>query len=242
MARAPAWANWPFDFGWAFFRSVPQGQPEAAPGRVRLFNLENMETFWDVHVQSMDMMAQKHMQDRDTKPGQAVNMGNGAVETIPYRALDEEADLLQQRGMQPHPDRTPLTVRFVTGQVLKNAPRDWWEGLAAGHLQRRKQEAPVVLNVNGQSLTLTYECFDAFCKDFTRRRGDFVSAGWWPELVDPYRDVGQHQEGPRPVQGFANALGHGAQVMQGQAPPAPANPAAAAQQGVVNPFEQEGLV
>ena len=240
MARQPQWANWPYDFGWAFFRSIPQGQPDAAPGHVRLFNVENMESFWNVHILSMDHMVQKHMSDRDSKPGQAVNMPGGAVEVVPYRALDEEADLLLQRGMQPHTDRTPLTIRFTSGQMMKNVPRDWWEGLAAGHLQRRKQEPAVVLNLNGQSVTLTYECFDAVCKDFTRQRGPFVSAGWWPELIDPYRDLGQHT-GPRPVQGFANALGQGAQVLEGQTPPA-ANPAAVAQQGVVNPFEQEGMV
>jgi hypothetical protein len=219
MARPPEYANWPFDFCWAYFQSVPPGKPDAGPGRVRLFYLDTM-AYWDLHVQSMDVMAQKHMSDRDVKPGQSVNMGNGAVEVIPYRALDDEADLLQQRGMQPNPDRTAVTIRFVSGQFMKDTARDWWEGLAAGHLQRRKLEPPVVLNVNGQSVTLTYECFDGLCKDFTRRRGDFVSAGWWPELVDPYRDMGQFG-GPKPVQGFANALGHNVSVMSGQQGPVP---------------------
>jgi hypothetical protein len=220
MPRPPEYASWPFDHAWAFFPSIPQGKPDAGPGRIRLFHLETMG-YWDIHVVSMDQMAQKHMQDRDIKPGQAVNMPGGMVEVIPYRALDDEADQLTQRGMQPNPDRTPMTIRFVSGQQMKEVPRDWWESLAAGHLQRRKAEPPVVLNVNNQAVTLTYECFDGLCKDFTRRRGDFVSAGWWPELVDPFRDIGQHKEGPRPVQGFANALGHGAQVMQGQQPPVP---------------------
>ena len=241
MARLPEYSAWPYDFVWAFFPSVPRGHPDAAPGRVRLFHVENMDSFWDLHILSMDQIAQKHMSDRDIKPGQAVNMGaGGGQESIPYRALDEEADMLLQRGMQPHPDRTPLTVRFVSGQRMKEVPRDWWESLAAGHLQRRKQEPPVVLDVNGQAVTLTYECFDALCKDFTRQRGAFGSAGWWPELVDPYRDVGQH-DGPRPVAGFANALGQGAQVMQGQ--PVPAQPGQPAPSpGIANPFEQEGMV
>jgi len=228
MPRPPEYSNWPFEFVWAFFKHTPQG-PDAGSGRVRLFHVENATAFWDVHIVSMDAMARAHMQDRDTKAGQPINMGPLGTEVVPYRDLDDEADRLMQRGMQPNTDQNPITVRFKSGQQMPNTPREWWDNLAAQHIQRRKQEPPVVVNVGGTQLTLTYETFDALCKDFMRRRGDFVSAGWFPELVDPHRDMGQHKEGPRPVQGFADALGHGNQVMQGQHPapgalPAPVHP------------------
>lgn len=236
MPRDPQYASWPFDFVWVFFKHTPQGEG-AGPGRIRLFHVENMQSYWDVHIVSMDAMARQHMQDRDTKPGQPINMGPMGAEVVPYRDLDDEADRLMQRGMQPSPDRSAVTVRFQSGQQMPNTPREWWESLSAGHIQRRKQEPPVVITVSGTQLTLPYECFDALCKDFMRRRGDFVSAGWWPELVDPYRDLGQHKEGPRPVQGFADALGHGNQVMQGQ------NQAPGAQPATVHPgVENQDLV
>lgn len=219
MPRPPEYANWPFDFVWAFLKSVPAGQPGAGPGCVRLFNVEDMTGFWDIHIVSMDAIARQHMQDRERKPGQPVNMGGSGTEIIPYRDLDDEADRLIQRGMQPSTDRSPLTVRFEAGRPMENTPREWWEQVAAQHVQRRKQEPPVVLNVASAQINLKYECFDALCKDFMRRRGDFVSAGWWPELVDPYRDMGQHKVGPKPVEGRANALGQGAQVLTGQAGP-----------------------
>lgn len=216
MPRPPEYANWPHDFVWAFLKSTPQGQPGAGPGAVRLFNVEDISRGWDIHILAMDAMARQHMQDRERKPGQPVNMGASGMQIIPYRDLDDEADRLIQRGMQPSTDRNPITVRFEGGGVMEHTPRDWWEQVAAQHIQRRKLEPPVVLTVGQAQVTLKYECFDALCKDFMRRRGDFVSAGWWPELVDPYRDMGQHKVGPKPVEGRANALGQGVQVLQGQ--------------------------
>jgi len=217
MPRPPEWANWPWDHGWQWGASVPQG-PSAYPGHVRLIHLESQQ-YWDIHVLHMDQIAQQHLQNREVKHGQPVKMGDGRVLEVPYKILDDEADFLMSRGMTPHSDRTPIRLQFKDGTVMDKTPRDWFEQLAANHVQRRTQEPPVPLGVaKDKQIMLTYPCIDALCKDFMRRRGDWIAAGKWPELINPFRDVGQHQEGPRPVQGHANALGEGVQVLQGQQP------------------------
>lgn len=268
MPRPPEYANFPFDFHWWFVPNIPQGHRDAGPGRCRLVHLDSQQ-YWDIHIVHLDKMAQEHMQNRMRKPGQPVNMGAHGIKEIPYYPLDEEADALLQRGMRPNPDRSDITVLCSDGFKVDKCPRDWWEQLAAGHINRRKQEPAVQLQMGqNKTVSLTFECFDAMCKDFMRRRGDMISSGIFPELVDPYRDVGQ-LKGPKPVDGRANAMGYGAQVLQGQnaqppgpggqgaqqptpAPQAPPLPPGApppqqgahqqAQPGTHQPFENEGIV
>jgi len=224
-----------------------QGAPNPSPGMVRLVHLDSQK-YWDIHVLNADAMAREHMQNLQKKPGLQVNMGVQGVEEIPYADLDAEADSLIQRGMQPSPDRTPLTVKFKSGRSMEKVDRQWWEQHAANHITRRKQEPPSVLQMgDGQAVTLTYEAFDSMCKDYMRRRADFISSGWWPELIDPYRDTGQHAKGPKPVDGRPDALGQGVQVLDASKVPPPGAPGApsAPQEGAggaPHPFENESLV
>lgn len=234
MPRPPEYANFPYDFHWWFVPNIPQGQQDAGPGRCRIVHLDSQK-FWDIHIVMLDQIAQKHVQDRHTRPGQPVNMQTYGIKEIPYFPLDEEADMLLQRGMRPSADRSEVTVTFKDGFKVDNCPRDWWENLAAQHIQRRKQEPAVQLQMpNKQVVSLTFECFDAMCKDFMRRRGDMISSQMFPELVDPFRDVGQ-LKGPKPVDGRANALGNNVQVLTGQnAPPPMPTPS-----GGQDPFENQ---
>ena len=211
MPRPPEFANWPWDYAWWFLKSE-----KTEPGRARIGHLES-GNYWDLHVRSMDALARQHLQDlRTTKAGQVVTMPDSRNLEIPYHLLDEEADMLQQRAMKPSPDRKPLTINCKDGTPIQGVPREWWEQLAANHIGRRKQEPAVVLKMgNGAQITVPYEFFDALCKDFSRRRGDMVAAGWWPELL--MADYGQ-MGGPKPVAGLSNALGQGAQVMDGKQP------------------------
>lgn len=243
MGRAPGYENHPFDHAWWFYPSQIQGAQIVTPGFIRLADAPiGGRGVWDVLVKAFDPIAQKHMADRTVRPGQPIQMGDGRVLTVPYLLLDDEADAMLGRGMAPHPDRNPIDVpvRDQNGEVvlahdgkptvLKSAPRDWFENLARSHIQRRNSEPPVTLNLGtgpqGQpiQIVVTFAFFDALCKDFMRRRGDFVAAGWWPELL--MKDYGQIRtpDGKSiapPVDGRANALGHGVNVMDGQKPPQP---------------------
>lgn len=221
MARPPDFANWPWDYAWWFLQSNKEG-----PGRARISHLDSGQ-WWDIHVTNVDQIAQRHMQDRESKTGQNLRMQDGQLREVPYKALDEEADLLMARAMQPSPDRSELRIIFKDGTPMEKFPRDFWEQLAAQHIERRKAEPTVQLNLgNNQQITVPYIWFDSFCKDFMRRRGDLVAIGWWPELLQ--KDYGQHAEGPKPVDGRANAMGWGAPVMDGQTPGQGAPPQAPA--------------
>ncbi|MGH8866079.1 MAG: hypothetical protein ACREVZ_15790 [Burkholderiales bacterium] len=238
MPRPPEFANWPFDFAWWFLKSslndpqVPQA--ERGPGCVRLAHLDSGQA-WNIHVRVMDEIARKYDMDRDTLQGGMVQFGDGTVHEIAYRRLDDDADAMQARKLVPHPVRTPFTLIFKDSVKMEQVPMDWWEARVVEHINRRKAMPVVPLDMgNGQVVNLALECFDALCKDFSRRRGDFTAAGWWPELL--MADYGQMQ-GPKPVDGRANALGQGAQVMQGQQPPG-GQPGQAAHPGL----EHEGLV
>lgn len=227
MPRPPAFANWPYNHAWWF---LPSGRDDAGnsnpnvPGRVRIAYLETMQ-YWDIHVRAMDALAKAHMESRASKPGQPIQMPDGRVLEIPYFALDDDADAMMQRGMAPSPDRSPLTIVCRDGTKINQAPRDWWEQLVVAHINRRKSEPPVVLDLgNGIKIQETYEFFDALCKDFLRRRGDLVAVGWWPELL--MGDYGQFKDGPKPVEGRADALGRGVTVLNAQVPPPAGQPVA----------------
>lgn len=218
MPRPPEFASWPFDFAWWFLKSNPQPGADQGPGRVRLAHLDSGQA-WDIHVRVMDGVAQKFNQDREVMQGGLVQMADNSVHEIPFRPLDDAADAMIQRGMQPQAYREPLAITFRDGERMDAVPMEWWEARVVEHIARRKTFPPVPLDMGGgQVLTVTFECFDALCKDYLRRRGDFTAAGWWPELL--MADYGQ-LEGPKPVDGRANALGQGAQVMQGQLPGGP---------------------
>lgn len=220
MPRPPEFANWPFEFAWWFIKNslndpaVPQ--PERMAGHVRIGHLDSGQA-WNIPVRTMDAVAQKFNQDREVMQGGLVQMQDQTVHEIPFRPLDDEADAMIARGMQPSSYRQPVTVTFRDGMRMEKVPMEWWEARVVEHINRRKLFPPVPLDMGGGTvLTLAFDCFDALCKDFLRRRGDFTAAGWWPELL--MQDFGQFKEGPRPVDGRANALGQGASVMKGQAP------------------------
>ncbi|WP_143360635.1 hypothetical protein, partial [Escherichia coli] len=67
-------------------------------------------------------------------------MPDRRVLEIPYALLDDEADALLRRQMRPNMDRSPLNIKVRDGTPIQACPRDWWETLAAQHIERRKQE------------------------------------------------------------------------------------------------------
>jgi len=210
MPRDPRWNGWPFAFGWIWWPSGEKDERNLVrPGHVRVGHLDS-NRWWEVPIRVWDELAQKHMNDRTIKPGQPVQMPDRKVLTIPYMALDDEADALIRRQMRPNPDRSPLRLKSVEGMVMEQAPRDWFEGLAATHIQRRKTEPPISLRVGNDIISIDYEGFDAIVKDFVRNQRDrFVAAGKWPELLihEGIRDA--NKPGPLPVQGRADAFGQG---------------------------------
>lgn len=235
--RAPGFEKHPFDIGWGFTKSELNGSQIVKPAIIHISEQPSGgAAFWQISVKAFDGVAQKFMGERVAKQGQPIEMGNRVILYVPYVLLDDEADRMLGRAMQPNPDRNPLDVNVwdATAQkhiTLKTCTREWFEGLVILHLQRRKAEPAVTLNLGQQQLTVPFEFFDGLCKDFMRRRGDFVAAGWWPELL--MHDMGQFS-GPKPVDGHANALGHGVNVMTGQPQPP--------QQGGHPGFENEGVV
>jgi hypothetical protein len=240
MPRPAQWANWTFDYGWIWW---PSGLENKA-GHVRVGYLEANQ-WWELPIRTWDAIAQKHMSDRHTKPGQPIRMPNGAILEVSFPALDDEADALVARAMHPNTDRTNVKVRARDGTPINGndgVPRDWWEGLAAQHVQRRKIEPPVVLNLGDATLTIAYECFDAMVKDFVRNQRDrFISAGKWPELLIHEGYSNPAKPGPLPVDGRANAFGQGATVVnpaqQVQGPSGPGS------QQVTHPaIEQQELI
>lgn len=245
--RAPGWEQHPFDFAWWFYKTQVSGVQMVAPGIVRIADSPmGGQHVWDVPVKQWDSIAQKYMADREIRQGLPVQMSDGRVLVIPYRILDDEADMMVGRGMQPHPDRQALDLPVTDqqgkpvidagGRVFRfqNCPRDWFERQVIDHISRRTNQPEVVLQLPNQRLAVPFIFFDALCKDFMRRRGDFVAAGWWPELL--MADYGQ-LKGPPPVQGRADALGHGVSVMTGQQPQ-PGQP-----QQAIHPMQEgEGLL
>lgn len=223
MPRNPQWANWPFDYGWLWWPSGAEGKP----GHVRIGHLDT-DRWWELPIRTWDAVAQKHMSDRTIKPGQPVGMGGNVVLEIPYAALDDEADALVRRQMRPNMDRSNVIVRARDGTFInknQGVPRDWWENLAAQHVQRRKQEPPVTLNMGGVTLAISYECFDAMVKDFVKNMRDrFISAGMWPELLIHEGIHDPSKPGPLPVQGRANAFGQGTTVVRPGQPAPPGQP------------------
>ena len=210
MPRDPRWSGWPFAFGWIWW---PSGEKDVnnqiRPGHVRIGALD-ADRWWEIPIRVWDELAQKHMNDRTIKPGQPVQMPDRKVLNIPYMLLDDEADALVRRQMRPNADRTPLRVKTLEGVILEQAPRDWFESLAATHIQRRKTEPPNSLRIGNEVVTVDYECFDAIVKDFVRNQRDrFLAAGKWPELLihEGVRDP--NKPGPLPVQGRADAFGQG---------------------------------
>lgn len=237
MPKPPEWANWPFDYGMIWWPSGYEGKP----GHMRIGHLES-GSWWEVPIRTWDAIAQKHMSDRGAKPGQPIRMPDGRMLEIPFPALDDEADALVSRAMNPSMDRANVRLRARDGTPINGndgVPRDWWEALAAQHVQRRKTEAPVVLHLGQVVLTISYECFDWIVKDFVRNMRDrFISAGKWPELLIHEGVSDPAKPGPLPVDGRANAFGQGTTVF---------NPAQQQPQGPAGPIlppavEQEGLV
>lgn len=207
MPRDPRWAGWPYQFGWLWWASGDAGEL----GHVRIGHLDT-DRWWKFPIRFWDDLAQKHMNDRTVKSGQPMQMPDRRVLEIPYQALDDEADALQRRQMQPHPDRTPLAVvRAKDGTPIQNFPRDFWEQLAASHIERRQMEPPISLRVGQETVTIAYDNFDAIVKDFVRNQRDrFVAAGKWPELLIHEGIANPNKPGPLPVQGRADAFGQGA--------------------------------
>lgn len=236
MPRNPAWNGWLYDFGWIWWPSGEGNQP----GHVRIGHLDS-DRWWKVPIRVWDELAQKHMNDRTIKPGQPVQMADRHVLTIPYMALDDEADALERRQMRPSSDRSALTIRTVEGQQLKDSPRDWWEQLAAGHINRRKTEPPISLRMGQETVTIPYANFDAIVKDFVRNQRDrFVAAGKWPELLIHEGVKDPNKPGPLPVQGRADAFGQGA--TPGLNPVKPGQPGQGSGQLAHPAIEQQDLV
>jgi hypothetical protein len=207
MPRNPQWAQWPFAFGWIWWPSGEQGRP----GHVRVGHLDS-DKWWELPIRTWDELAQRHMNDRTIKPGQPVQMADRRVLEVPYQMLDDEADALLRRQMRPNMDRSPVKIKMRDGTVIEAAPRDWFEGLAASHVQRRKQEPAISMRLGEANIVIDYECFDAIVKDFVRNQRDrFVAAGKWPELLI-HEGVAKNpkDQGPLPVQGRSDAFGHGA--------------------------------
>lgn len=217
MPRDPRWAGWPFEFGWIWW---PSGEQNKA-GHVRIGHLDT-DRWWEVPITFWDTLSQKHMNDRTIKAGQPVQMPDRKVLEIPYQALDDEADALMRRQMRPNMDRSPLTIRAKDGTPIQNCPREWWEQLAAQHMERRKTEPPVSLRLGQDTITIGFACFDAIVKDFVRNQRDrFVAAGKWPELLIHEGIANPNKPGPLPVQGRADAFGQGAAAGLNPVKPAP---------------------
>jgi hypothetical protein len=211
MPRDPRWAGWTFAFGWIWWPTGEKDQSnQPRPGHVRIGALD-VDRWWEIPIRVWDELAQKHMNDRTIKPGQPVQMNDRRVLTIPYMVLDDEADALMRRQMRPNADRSPVRLKTVEGVPLNETPRDFFESLAATHIQRRKTEPPISLRVGNDVVTIDYECFDAIVKDFVRNQRDrFLAAGKWPELLIHEGVADPRKPGPLPVQGRADAFGQGA--------------------------------
>ena len=207
MPRNPQWAQWPFAFGWIWWPSGEQGRP----GHVRIGHLDS-DKWWELPIRTWDELAQRHMNDRTVKPGQPVQMPDRRILEVPYQLLDDEADALLRRQMRPNMDRSPLKIKMRDGTVIEQAPREWFEQLAASHVERRKKEPAISMRLGDQSIVIDYEGFDAIVKDFVRNQRDrFVAAGKWPELlIHEGQAQDPKKQGPLPVQGRADAFGHGA--------------------------------
>lgn len=212
MTRAQGFEDWPWDYRWFFLQSSEQ----EGPGRVRIMDdPSGGDNYWDIHVRSFDALAQKHMTDRGTREGLPIAMPDSRVLHVPYRQIDEEADLTIQRGMQAPLGDEQVKVVTVEGVEL-NLPRDYyWGQLIPAFIERRGQQLPISLDIgNGKPpLVVEFNFWDCVCKDFMRRRGDLISAGWWPELM---MREGTDLEGPKPVHGRANSLGQGVSVPGGE--------------------------
>jgi len=233
--RIAGWENHPYDWAWWFVRTQCEGVKIVQPGLVIVGDEPSGgQNRYDIQVKAFDPIAQQWMADRTLMPGQPIQLQNGAIVVIPYTLLDDEADAMLGRGMRPHPDQRPFDCPVVdqagqpildqNGRVWKlpNAPRDWFEKFVVDHINRRSSGlAPYedrTLNIDNRQLTVPWVFMDALCKDFMRRRGDFVAAGWWPELL--MQDYGQIRTADGksiapPVQGRADALGHNVSVMDG---------------------------
>lgn len=217
--RAPGWEQFPFDIAWWFMGGPDPQTGRKNPGIVRLSNqpVGGQQT-WDIPVLSFDKMAQNHLMDREKRPGQPIQLGDGSVREISYRLLDEDADLWLQSGCTPaSPATPPMVIVFKDGERMKDVPRTFWEQLLAAHIERRNQESLVTLQIEpnnpASKIEMTYLNYDAICKDFIRRRSDLLAAGWWPELLIQERALDPNKPGPMPVEGRANALGQGVKVM-----------------------------
>lgn len=220
-------AHWPkeWDLAWWF---IPSGERGDTPPQI----------VGDAEIRSFDAVAQGHIAQLASLPGIPVRQADGAVKEVPYRALDEEADYLVRRGMQPSPDRSPITVRFTDGTTMKNTPRDWWEQLVAMHIDARARRPAVQLNFGARAITVPFLWFDALCKDYVQRRGDMLAVGAWPELLIRERIADPSNPGPLPVDGRPNALGMGVRVTT----PEELQRASPAHGGGAHPLENEGVV
>ena len=222
-----------YRYGWMWVQSDPQ----KGPGRVRIFENANPNTGWDVHIAAFDEWAQKYLSDRVAKIGQPVTMPDGTQKIIPYNVIDDASDNYLVTG--PNPSRGNFMVRFQDGTTMEMTTDFWENSLIPAHLSRKKAEPDIPMDFgSGAVINVSFENFDAMCKDFMRRRGDFISAGWWPELI--HKDHGQFEKGPKPVEGRANALGQGVQVQQG-AGAGPGQPPPVAAQPGVGPSQHPGL-
>lgn len=232
MPRHPEDQSWPFRIKWWFMartQDYPAGHVRFAD--VESWNGQMYDKGWVIHVLSMDVLVRQHWVDIQKKPGQYVTMPDGRSLEIPYAVLDGDADALlrPQAGVSPvsinthdggtitiwpSPDRSPVDIVTRDGTKIRSCPREWWEELLVRHIQRRKAEPPVTLDMgNGVTLQESYEWFDALCKDFMRRRADLVAVGWWPELMIRESVSDASNPGPLPVNGRPNALGEGANVV-----------------------------
>lgn len=242
--RAPGYETFPFDIGWWFMGGVDQTTGRRVPGIVRLGNAPTGgKDSWDIPVLAFDRMAQDHLQNRDRRPGQPVQFGDGTTHEVNYRLLDDDADLWGQIGCKPSsPGDPPLTLIFKDGVRMEGVPRTFWEQLLAAHIQRRQQEPNVSIALDPKNpnvkIEMTYLNYDAICKDFMRRRSDMLAVGWWPELLIQERALDPSKPGPMPVEGRPDALGQGVSVQtSGQA--AQNGPGAAPHPGLDN---EGGLV
>lgn len=227
MARAPGWENHPFDFMWFFGRTTKDPQTgQVIPGHVLITEQPiGGQRQWMIPVLAFDRLAREHMESREKRQGQPMKMPNGDVLHAPYRLMDDQADWLVRNGMRframvdTEGKETLVDIPTQEGSVLENMPQSFLHQLVLAHVQRRKQEAPVLLEFgDATKLSLPFELWDAVVKDFIQRRGDIIAAGGWPELVPVERPA---KGVPPPVSGYANALGEGVKVDTGQAPPAP---------------------
>lgn len=221
MAMAKGWESHPWHWAWLFARSGNDASGLYRPGGIYISDQPSGGSrMFAIPAREMDAISRAHSEQMSRRPGQPVQLPDGNTVEVPYAVADREADALLARRSPPTDEVVDLPISG--GERIKGVSRSWVDQIAAAHIERRRREPPVPIRFGtGTSIEVPFEFFDATCKDWTRRRADFLAAGWWPELAI-HEPVGA--PGPKPVQGRANALGEGTKIAEGPGPVPPHAP------------------